>query len=77
MANSGPRNFNYSENEGNANAGWTVRNARYKLIVFNNGTEELYDLSIDADEQTNLLPGDASIAQIRDELFAFGVMTRG
>jgi len=76
-ANSGPRSFNYSENEGNASAGWTVRDARYKLIVFNNGTEELYDLQLDSDELTNLLPGDAALMQIRDELFAFGAITRG
>lgn len=76
VANSGPRTFNYSENEGNASAGWTVRNARYKLIVFNNGTEELYDVVADFDEQTDL-SGDSSLTEIRNELFAFGAMTRG
>ena len=77
VANSGPRTFSYSENEGNASAGWTVRNARYKLIVLNNGTEELYELPLDPDEQNNLLPGDAALMQVREELFAFGAMTRG
>lgn len=74
---SGPRNSTYSEIEGSAGAGWTVRNATYKLIVFNNGTEELYDLQADPDELANLLPADAALQQIRDELFAFGAMVRG
>ncbi|WP_198342514.1 hypothetical protein [Polaribacter sp. SA4-12] len=34
---------------------YTIRSANYKYIKFNNGTEELYQLSIDAYEDSNLI----------------------
>ena len=73
------RAFNYAQIEGNNASGWTVRNSRYKLIVFNNGNEELYDLANDPDEANNLinnLINDASLSVIRDELFAYGTSIR-
>ena len=70
------RAFNYAQIEGNNASGWTVRNSRYKLIVFNNGNEELYDLANDPDEANNLI-NDASLSVIRGELFAYGVSIRG
>ena len=45
------RAFVYSEKED----AYTIRNATYKYIKFNNGAEELYKLSIDAYEGSNLM----------------------
>lgn len=45
------REFVYSEKE----AAYTIRNATYKYIKYDNGTEELYNLSIDAYETSNLM----------------------
>ena len=74
---SGARNFAYSEIQGVDGSGYTVRDATYKLIVFSDGTEELYNVASDPDEGTNLLPGDATLQQIASDLRAFGLMTRG
>ena len=38
-------------------AGRAVRNGRYKLILFDNGAQEMYDLPTDPYEHTNLLAG--------------------
>ncbi len=57
-----PRNFAYTEFFGTQqqrqqqNHGWAIRDARFKLIVLDNGDHFFYDLSIDPAEQTNLLP---------------------
>lgn len=40
-----------------ANDGKTMRNAAYKLLRFDNGTEEFYNLATDPDETNNLLTG--------------------
>ncbi len=45
------RDYVYSEKE---NA-YTIRNANYKYIKYDNGTEELYKLSTDAYERNNLI----------------------
>lgn len=57
-ANATKRTFVYTEQFGNtstANDGYTIRNAAYKLIHLQNGTEYFYQLSTDPFEQTNLL----------------------
>ena len=40
-----------------ANDGKTMRNSAYKLLRFDNGTEEFYNLATDPDETNNLLTG--------------------
>ncbi len=75
-ANAPSRSHNYTQIEANNAPGWATRNDRYKLIVFNSGAEELYDLNNDPDEANNLR-NDASLASVRDELFAYGQMIRG
>lgn len=45
------RDYAYSEKED----AFTIRNATYKYIKFDNGTEELYNLSSDAYESSNLM----------------------
>ena len=51
------RAFNYSEvlNAIPNISGYTIRNSQYKLIRFDNGKQELYDLIMDPFEQNNLL----------------------
>ena len=54
-ANATKREYVYSEIVINGVRGYTVRNSDYKLIKFDNGTEELYKLSSDAYENSNLI----------------------
>ena len=48
------REFIYSEIGGSTPA-WTIRNVKYKLLDFQNGSQEFYDLETDPDEQNNLI----------------------
>jgi arylsulfatase B len=62
-ANSEKRTFIYSEQFGNTspiNDGYAVRNADYKLIHIEDGTEYLYKISTDPFEQNNLLSASLS-----------------
>ena len=47
------KEFVYTEISNNG-LGYAIRNANYKLIVYENGTEEFYNLAIDAYENSNL-----------------------
>lgn len=47
------REFVYTERSNNGN--YAIRNANYKLIVNENGTQEFYNLAIDAYESNNLI----------------------
>ncbi len=60
------RTYNYSEVSGaNANkSGYAIRNSNYKLIVFDNGRREFYDLAVDPYEGDNLLPSLTSDEQL-------------
>lgn len=53
----GSRTHNYSEVLGtNDNkSGYTIRNTKFKLMVFNNGRRSFYDLANDPYEKTNLI----------------------
>ncbi len=69
----GPRIHAYSESV--RDAAWAVRNAQYKLIVFDDGSRALYDLTLDSLETTNLLrtaPNDPAVMAAVDELEAVG-----
>lgn len=48
------REFIYSEVDENTTA-WTIRNLKYKLIEFQDGTQELYDLETDPYEESDLI----------------------
>lgn len=56
---SNPREYNYSEvlNKTPNRSGYAIRNARYKMIQFDSGQQELYDLEVDPYELDDLLSG--------------------
>ncbi len=59
------RDYNFSEmGAGNANEGYTVRNATYKLISFVDGTQEFYDLISDSLETVDLILGGLTTEQL-------------
>ena len=58
------RVYNYSEIGGQAQNGWTMRSDQYKLIAFDDGTQEFYDLVADSLEANNLLPQGLTQAQL-------------
>ena len=72
------RDYNYSEfvGSGNRPTGWTVRNQRYKLIEYSDGTQELFDLSIDRAETDNLIASGSVDTAVVAELEAFGETIR-
>ncbi len=63
QANSDFREFAYEELKSSTKDYWTVRNTKYKLIEYANGDKELYDLSTDFFENTNLLNGTLTAEQ--------------
>lgn len=58
------KNYAYAEIEGTNSDGFTIRNHTYKLIVFNDGTEEFYNLSTDPYENNNLLLGNLNSIEL-------------
>lgn len=63
QSNSDFREFAYEEYKSGTTDYWTVRNAKYKLIEYANGDKEMYDLSADFFENTNLLTGTLNAEQ--------------
>lgn len=60
------RAYNYVEVQTNMNAsssGWAIRDAQYKLVTFDSGTQEFYDLIADSLEVNNLLPASLTADQ--------------
>ena len=57
------RNFQYSELNNGTNNIWTISNGEYKLFVFANGNEEMYNLSLDPYEENDLLLGTLNTMQ--------------
>ena len=51
------RLYNYTEIGREDPSGWAIRDQRYKLIEFEDGTQEFYDLQVDSFELNNLLLG--------------------
>jgi arylsulfatase A-like enzyme len=66
------RQYNYSEFQSTSVTGWTVRNAQYKLLQSLSGSQELYDLTTDLKEQTNLLNTGTDYSAIVNNLKAQG-----
>ncbi|MEM6319508.1 MAG: sulfatase-like hydrolase/transferase [Bacteroidota bacterium] len=57
------RSYNYTEGQNASSEGWTIRNDQYKLIQYDNGTQEFYDLLADPLE-TNDLNDNLTSAQL-------------
>ncbi len=70
------RPYNYVEFESRGVTGWAVRNAQYKLIRFDGGGQELYDLSVDVAEQDDLLLTEGDFTALVDELADFAQRVR-
>jgi arylsulfatase A-like enzyme len=58
------RDYAYTDHSG----GWAIRNDRYKLIESSNGDQDLFDLSNDPAEETDLLDGAGDVSAILSEL---------
>lgn len=58
------RSYNYCEIGQETPSGWTMRSTQYKLITFDDGTQEFYDLIADSLETSNLLTQGLSQAQL-------------
>lgn len=71
------RKFNYTEIGREDPNAWTIRDRRYKLIEFEDGTQEFYDLQIDSFELNNLLLSQLNAEQLASktdlELEAFQI----
>jgi arylsulfatase A-like enzyme len=73
-SNTATRDYIYAEvGKDNGGTDYTIRNATHKYILFNNGSEALYNLSINPLENPNLLsasqlPISSSDTSIKDEL---------
>lgn len=72
------RPFAYSEIRANMETVFAIRNERFKLISFDDGTEEFYDLQQDSLELNDLLPGGLNNLQsdMLDDLRAEAVAIR-
>ncbi len=70
----GQRTYNYAEFESNDVTGWAVRNKDYKLIEFEDGTQELYLVSDDIAETANIISNNTDIV---NELDAYAHLIRG
>ena len=70
------RRFNYTEYLSNAVTGWAVRGERYKLIEFEDGTQELYDMEEGVDELNNLIDQD-DLAETVQELATYAAGIQG
>lgn len=57
------RDYVYSENYFNNENSWCIGNAQYKLLEFENGNKEMYDLQSDPYENSDLLMGNLSTEQ--------------
>ncbi len=70
------RDYNYSEFISLDVTGHTVRNSDYKLINYDDGSQELYRISSSIKEVNNLLPGTVGITDIVNELNAEAIRIR-
>jgi hypothetical protein len=62
----GLRSYNYSEFKSDDVTGWTVRNQDHKLIEYTDGSQELYKVSEDINETTDLSSDSDNATLIRE-----------
>ena len=72
------RPYNYSDWEDGMDRAWMVRNHQFKLIKFDDGTEEFYDILLDPLEMNDLISGGLhpDLVAIKNELTAEGEVIR-
>ncbi len=70
------RTVNYSEFESADVQGWVVRDQQYKLHQNLNGSQQLFDISKDINEQTDLLQSSTDYSQVVSRLKAAGESIR-
>ncbi|ALJ03837.1 sulfatase [Pseudalgibacter alginicilyticus] len=61
------RKYQYSEMKNEKNDAWTISNGTYKLIVFANGIEEMYNLINDPYEKNNILNANLNTIERRSK----------
>jgi len=71
------RDYNYSEFKSTDVTGHTVRNADYKLINYEDGSQELYRISNSIRETNDLLQGTTDMTDIVNELNTEALRIRG
>ena len=75
-SNNSTRTENYSEFDSDNTTGWSVRSNNLKLINYQDGRQELFDLSTDRDEN-NDLSTDSSLSFELSRLTELGLTLRG
>ncbi|TRX56671.1 YHYH protein [Thalassomonas sp. M1454] len=71
------RAYNYSEFDYDGISGWSIRNDTYKLLEYESGVRELYDISTDVSEETNLLLTTVDYTAVVIELSEQALIIRG
>lgn len=71
-----PRTVNYAGFESAEVQGWVVRDQQYKLHQNLNGTQQLYDVSTDINEQTDLLLSGVDYSAVVSKLAAAAAKVR-
>ena len=64
------REYVYVDFDDDVNAGYAIKDSRYKYLKYDDGSEELYDLLLDSGEDNNLIGFDAASDAIADRLRA-------
>lgn len=62
------RNYQYSEKDDGTVMNWTISNGTFKLIEFDSGNQEYYNLSTDPYEQNNLLDGSLTTDEVNGKI---------
>ena len=70
------REYVYVDFDDDTNAGYAIKDSRYKYLKYDDGSEALYDLQLDAGEDNNLIGFDAASDAIADRLRAESVAIR-
>ena len=76
-ANLSHRNQVFVEFDDGSNSGYAIKNNQYKYLRYADGTEYLYDLSVDAAESNNLMGSGTNATQVAASLKALADELRG
>lgn len=70
------REYVYVDFDDDVNAGYAIKDSRYKYLKYEDGSEALYDLLLDSGEDNNLIGFDAASDVIADRLRAASAAMR-